>query len=432
MLLWLWAQLLWSQAALAGGGAIHELLPWLSSLGVVVEPVVVQDAGLGPGLFSTRAIRQGEVYLNIPYRLAMGPDHALRDPVLAPLLAPLLARARARPQEQLGDCTLTLLQLLHERAKGARSLWRPYIAAMPRAHLAFSECEPSVWMPPGLRRYCDAMVPQHEAEFARLDETPLLETVLRMPGAAFAAERWRAYRWALGMTLSRAQGPIYPNSTRSCWLTPGLDMHNHRLGAHDGRGPIRPMSLDYGAAGLHAGIAAPRPIAGGVEIMTEYHGARKCQHEILLAYGFVPRDEPSRECLPVSAPRDDRLVHFIDAAGTAPPALLRQLAAAPGAAPPGGIDALETAPPMVVFSLLALLQKIARQYGGGGGVGGGGGGGRLSKQRAVRPPTLLSGARCGGLTGAPTHCSTFQTLWASEQRVLQAAIARVEARIKGL
>jgi hypothetical protein len=431
--------LLCTQVALSGGD-VHKLLPWLASLGVDVGPVEVRDAGLGPGLFSTRRIEKGEVYLAVPYRLAMGPDRALRDPVLAPLLARSLAPAAIAPSS-LGDCTLTVLQLLHESGKGAGSVWHAAIAAMPRAHLALSECEPSVWMPPGLRRCCAAELPPHRAEFERLDATPLLATLLQMPGAAFAPDRWRAFRWALGMALSRGQGPIFPNSTRSCWLTPGLDMHNHRLARGGGGGgggggdddpvPVQPMSIEFVGAGLHAGIAVPHPIAAGVEIMQEYHGASKCQHQMLLAYGFIPAAEPQRECLPVPVRvpggGGKQQVHFINAAGTAPPALLQQLV--PGVAP--GVQSLEAAPAIVVFSLLALLQKLLPQYAHGGARDSQSTPG-ASEQRAVRPPTRLANARCGGLTGAPTNCSTFQALWESEQRVLKAAIARVEARIETL
>ena len=492
--------------------AMARLLPWLREEGVDVGPVAVARGGL----VATRDIAPGEIYMVIPYRLALGPEHALRDPVIAPLLAQLDAVAAAKHQRapsvvpvtasaKLRDCTLTLLHLLSERVKGAESRWYPYIAALPRHAAAFSECEPSAWMPPGLRLYCDAMQALYDADFEVLDAalppppTPspehgsgaqlpgplpsLLAALLQMPGgAAFREERRRAYRWALGMALSRGQGPVYVNATRalskplwhgisqpflcclpaarslllcpsphnsyanssrSCWLTPGLDMHDHATGAL-----LKPFAMnitdgsDHTGPGLHAGISVPGTSMGieaGAEVFTEYvpqpGGGAGCAHEVLIGFGFIPgypQAEARRACLPVTARGQ---VFLIDAEGRVPPGLLRLLALAAGTEVGSGggsdmLSSLETAPPIVKWQLLALLRKLrVQQYGGG--SGNAAGDVAAKKRRAVRPPhsTIFLDARCGGLADAPVSCATFETLWAGEQRVLETTISRTEALV---
>ena len=115
-------------AELGADAAAERLLPWLRAEGVDVGPVAVRNRGL----IATAAIAPGDIYLAIPYRLAIGPEHALRDPVIAPLLAQLDAAAKHTQAQtpnagatvaasaKLRDCTLTVLHLLSERAKGAR------------------------------------------------------------------------------------------------------------------------------------------------------------------------------------------------------------------------------------------------------------------------------------------------------------------------
>ncbi len=98
---------------------------------------------LRPGLFSgtrgmqaTRDIKQGEVVLSIPNTMVITSSSVLQAKEIGEIIAPL------RPK--LPDKALLALFLLHERAKGSRSAWAPYLETIPAevdSLLSFSDKE---------------------------------------------------------------------------------------------------------------------------------------------------------------------------------------------------------------------------------------------------------------------------------------------------
>ena len=102
----------------------NKFMRWLSAGGLNVENLMLRVStfdGLR-GLQATRDIKQGDVMLRIPnsmlltYQTVLASD--LRD-----LLVPV--------KDKLPQKALFALFLLHEKGKGQKSKWAPYISMIP-------------------------------------------------------------------------------------------------------------------------------------------------------------------------------------------------------------------------------------------------------------------------------------------------------------
>lgn len=122
--------------AAASVAAVRALGAWLTERGGLVDalaPAVLP--GFGGALLAARDVPAGEPYAAVPAAVVMSVA-AVRD------MAPAVAAAAACVAAGVGVSRrhLLMLQLLHERARGAASPWAMYMASLPDAVSAATMC----------------------------------------------------------------------------------------------------------------------------------------------------------------------------------------------------------------------------------------------------------------------------------------------------
>jgi len=274
---------------------------------------------MGVGMFATKPMQGGDVLISVPQSLALGVPDALAHPTVGALLRRTLPRA---PEGYEEDCVATAALLLHEvLVAGPASHWAPFLNIFPFGPAddgGLSACvgyatRPAALrgMPAGLRLLCEAHEATLAARFARLDATliaPLLalqpqphpqqppqqrppqppQAARRFLPHATADERLRAWKWAWGIAMSRALGPVYNSTDHGCFLVPAMEIINH------GSVPEASHPL-FGAAPFEgrAGVVLHGARAPGEQLLVRYFDKRKSQHLVFVQYGFVLPPPPA-------------------------------------------------------------------------------------------------------------------------------------------
>lgn len=278
--------------------AEEQLYAWLQAHGARFDALRLADFPDGRGLAATRDLAEGDELLRVPERLFVC------DASAAASQHGELAReamADVTPAEQI------CVQLVAERELGARSFYAPWLQLVPREYtsgLTFRAAE--------LERLRDGgLVGAVRAERERLRARHrILRDALRAAGGADSAAlaqqlSWRRFLWAWCTLQSRgahmpaaqrggADGGEPARGARDAgWaIVPYGDMFNHR------NVPTR-AAYDPASRAYVYMLACPSGVRAGCEVHVQY-GAHPSA-ELLLSYGFVPREnEAETVVLPVA------------------------------------------------------------------------------------------------------------------------------------
>jgi hypothetical protein len=265
-----------------------RLMKWFASAGGRAENVVVAKTDGGSrGLVATGDIEAGQVLLKVPPQLVicgkglgdgtvLGVDDGARR-VYATLVN--------------GDTAIALF-LLRERALGGKSVWAPYINALPS-----TVPQISLWSDQELDLLEDEKVAKRARE-TRAEVEALYSSLsgalqaLIGPRALEKAADLAAFQWAISLIDSRAL-----NLQGFKYLVPIADMVNHfphpiARSMQDGS-----FFLDHHKLTEEGGIVvqADRPVNEGQEVVEDYGDNPNLTY--LQYHGFVPSTVNPMECV---------------------------------------------------------------------------------------------------------------------------------------
>jgi len=255
---WLAANGVWVSPESSWGRAAHPLR---------VESETTDDfEPSGRGLIARKQTTQGEAVLQIPMRLVMTKEKAVKE-----LGAELI--------EPLGEYIALALLLVHERAKGDASMWAPYIDLLPSTE---EVGQSFTWGEEELALLQGSPVVESTRSFqAKLRAE--YETVQQLSSAypqvlPSDVHTWEAFEWAMSMLFSRG---INLREIETLALVPYADLINHS--------PYAQTFFMLGSIPLSSEkevvLYGDRAYARNDQVLVSY--GQKSNQELLLLYGFV-------------------------------------------------------------------------------------------------------------------------------------------------
>ena len=252
-------------------------LDWLEENGATfpkIEWPTRNTVGAVRGTVAKEDIAGGEKMLCVPLKLVMSPASASQSPTIGHVFR------NPEAFRHLGGYGKyeTSVFLMHERIKGEKSFWHPYIQALPEPRTVAD------WTQPELNElqhntFCDQL-PEHSKD--TMDKyAQLFRHLRKLYPEEFPVEfyNYEAFRWAYLTVQARAFG------RRLDWmaLVPFADNLNHAN---------VPVKYDYNEGNNGVFRLFPSPGSDGyrkgAEVFNSY-GRRDNEH-LLLHYGFALPD----------------------------------------------------------------------------------------------------------------------------------------------
>lgn len=276
------------------------LWAWLESNGadvgnVAPELVDATPGGRGWGLVAVKDLGKGETALSVPKSLWMTAETAAASPV-----GPFC-------EGQLPWVGVAM-QLLHERAAGAKSKWAAYVATLPAVLDA-----PLFWTSEQLAEIEGTQLFTNAAgydSYVRGTYGALASSVMAANPSVFPEDVFteEAFLWAFGILRSRALPPV--DQGDGIALVPGLDLANHS-GLSSATWTLNNGGLGsvFGGGAKEAMLLRTEKTAGldaGAELFTNY-GVAKIDSQFALDYGFTDEfcARPGYVLGPIAIPETD-------------------------------------------------------------------------------------------------------------------------------
>jgi hypothetical protein len=239
---------------------------WVRDAGAYVEPIEIRADDHGRrGLFTRRAVREGELLIRIPRRLVIT-DEVMRAHPIAATLGSFEGKMHSR-------YVMHGVWLAAQRAD-ASSPWQPYVASLPAsfAYMATLRSDEDLAALDGTRAL--EMVLRRRAEL-RTDLTVVTDLIDEARDLPLADLVW-------GNHAARSRGFRAPGGERPA-LVPVADMANH--GTEN-------ASFDF-ADGGDFEVHATADLAAGEEVLHCYGQFSNARW--LAGYGFALPDNPDDE-----------------------------------------------------------------------------------------------------------------------------------------
>lgn len=246
----------------------------MASWGTPAHPLRVEKETIddlepsGRGLIARKTITQGQPLLVINTKLVLTKQQA-RETLGADVVT-----------EQMGEYIALALLLVHERAKGPRSFWAPYIDVLPTADevgQSFLWPEEELALLTGSQALdaTRSMQTKLRDEFAELEATLFSARPELFPADDFNLD---SFLWAMSMLFSRA---VNLREQEMLALVPYADLLNHSpYSATNFMLNTIPFSKEREVT-----LYADRSYAAGDQVLISY--GQKSNSELLLLYGFV-------------------------------------------------------------------------------------------------------------------------------------------------
>lgn len=219
------------------------------------------------------------------------PEKFIIGPRLAKELFPEAWATASGPVKQ----SLTKLSLLREKANGGKSIYKPYIDALPKeldSPIFWSDHEQEWLRGTNVFGEINVKVEQWRQEWE------VLKTTVFPGKAEFEGEgvyAFEEYKWACGIFMSRAfparvvypapgagpgPGPGQDQDHDLTMLVPGVDALNHK--------PRAAVLWDGTSSTSGFTVSVCAPVAAGDQVFNNY--GPKSNEELLLGYGFCVQD----------------------------------------------------------------------------------------------------------------------------------------------
>lgn len=265
------------------------LQKWLSDSGLPPQKMGIQRVEVGErGLVALKNIRKGEKLLYIPPSLIITADSEWSCNEAGKVLK----------YHSVPDWPLLATYLVSEASLGNSSRWSRYISALPRQPYSLL-----YWNRSELDQYLEASQIRERA-IERVTDVTGTYNDLRIkifskyphlfPEEIFNME---TFRWSFGILFSRLVR--LPSMDGRVALVPWADMLNHSCEVE--------TFLDYDKTSRGVVFTTDRSYQPGEQVFISY--GNKSNGELLLSYGFVPREgtNPSDSVeLPLSLKRSDK------------------------------------------------------------------------------------------------------------------------------
>ncbi|KAI3809686.1 hypothetical protein L1987_19284 [Smallanthus sonchifolius] len=242
---------------------------WLTDSGLPPQKMDIRKVDVGErGLVASNNIRKGEKLLFVPPSLVISADSEWSFPEAGEVLK----------RYNVPDWPLIATYLISEASLMKSSRWSNYISALPRQPYSLL-----YWTRAELDRYLEASQIRERA-IERINNVTGTYNDLRarifskhpnlFPEEVFNME---TFRWSFGILFSRLVR--LPSLDGRVALVPWADMLNHSCDVE--------TFLDYDKSTKGVVFTTDRPYQPGEQVFISY--GRKSNGELLLSYGFVPR-----------------------------------------------------------------------------------------------------------------------------------------------
>lgn len=247
-----------------------NLQKWLSESGLPSQKMDIQRVDVGErGLVALNNIRKGEKLLFVPPSLIITADSKWSNPEAGDVLK----------QYNVPDWPFIATYLICEASLMKSSRWSNYISALPRQPYSLL-----YWTRSELDRYLEASQIRERA-IERINNVIGTYNDLRLrifskhpdlfPEEIFNIE---TFNWSFGILFSRLVR--LPSMDGRVALVPWADMLNHNCEVE--------TFLDYDKSSQGIVFTTDRAYLPGEQVFISY--GRKSNGELLLSYGFVPRE----------------------------------------------------------------------------------------------------------------------------------------------
>ncbi|KAM0063103.1 putative [Ribulose-bisphosphate carboxylase]-lysine N-methyltransferase [Helianthus debilis subsp. tardiflorus] len=245
------------------------LQKWLTDSGLPDQKMEIKKVDVGErGLVANNNIRKGEKLLFVPPSLVISADSEWSFPEAGEVLK----------RYNVPDWPLIATYLISEASLMESSRWSNYISALPRQPYSLL-----YWTRAELDRYLEASQIRERA-IERINNVTGTYNDLRarifskhpnlFPEEVFNME---TFKWSFGILFSRLVR--LPSLDGRVALVPWADMLNHSCDVE--------TFLDYDKSTKGVVFTTDRPYQPGEQVFISY--GRKSNGELLLSYGFVPR-----------------------------------------------------------------------------------------------------------------------------------------------
>ncbi|PSS16073.1 Ribulose-1,5 bisphosphate carboxylase/oxygenase large subunit N-methyltransferase [Actinidia chinensis var. chinensis] len=246
------------------------LQKWLSDSGLPPQKMAIERVEVGErGLVALKNIRKGEKLLFVPPSLFITADSKWSCPEAGEVLK----------RNGVPDWPLLATYLISEASVMKSSRWSNYISALPQQPYSLL-----YWTRSELDRYLEASQIRERA-IERINDVTGTYNDLRLrifsqypdlfPEEVFNME---TFKWSFGILFSRLVR--LPSMDGRVALVPWADMLNHSCEVE--------TFLDYDKSSQGVVFTTDRPYEPGEQVFISY--GRKSNGELLLSYGFVPRE----------------------------------------------------------------------------------------------------------------------------------------------
>ncbi|MCE0481825.1 hypothetical protein HAX54_039907 [Datura stramonium] len=247
-----------------------NLQKWLSESGLPSQKMDIQRVDVGErGLVALNNIRKGEKLLFVPPSLVITADSKWSNSEAGDVLK----------QYNVPDWPFIATYLISEASLMKSSRWNNYISALPRQPYSLL-----YWTRSELDRYLEASQIRERA-IERINNVIGTYNDLRLrifskhpdlfPEEIFNIE---TFNWSFGILFSRLVR--LPSMDGRVALVPWADMLNHNCEVE--------TFLDYDKSSQGIVFTTDRAYLPGEQVFISY--GRKSNGELLLSYGFVPRE----------------------------------------------------------------------------------------------------------------------------------------------
>ncbi|KAK4341773.1 hypothetical protein RND71_037589 [Anisodus tanguticus] len=247
-----------------------NLQKWLSESGLPSQKMEIQRVDVGErGLVALNNIRKGEKLLFVPPELVITADSKWSNSEAGDVLK----------QYNVPDWPFIATYLISEASLMKSSRWSNYISALPRQPYSLL-----YWTRSELDRYLEASQIRERA-IERINNVTGTYNDLKLrifskhpdlfPEEIFNIE---TFNWSFGILFSRLVR--LPSMDGRVALVPWADMLNHNCEVE--------TFLDYDKSSQGIVFTTDRAYLPGEQVFISY--GRKSNGELLLSYGFVPRE----------------------------------------------------------------------------------------------------------------------------------------------
>lgn len=261
---------------------VSALFEWLKLNGAADSLLDIQYLGKceGHGVFTKQSLSPGQVTLQIPFKLTMTVESAAHSD-----LAVVLERYPQLPPDEV-----LALHLMHERSKGRRSFFAPFITSLPTTFdlpVFWSDAELDELKGTNVLLLTQLMKQHLERDFRSIHQE-VTEAFPELFKSLPTLTR-DDYTWAMSVIWSRAFG-VNKGGEYLHLLCPALDMFNHDVMLQN---PLDDyVSFDEEKQMMVHHV--PIEIADGAPVHISY--GQYTNAKLLYSYGFVAR-ENSRQAV---------------------------------------------------------------------------------------------------------------------------------------